>query len=251
MNDSTIVVERLARRYGRRWALADVTFSVPAATVMMVAGRNGAGKSTLFRVLSTAIRPDRGHGRIGGFDLVRHREDVRKMSALLAHQNYLYEALTAKENLQIVADHLGGGRDRVAGVLEQVGLAARRDDVVSTFSAGMRKRLSFARVLLQEPRVVFLDEPYGALDPPGFDLVDEVIRLLKRQGTTILMATHQWERSSRLSDLALILEQGKVIWQGPAAEALDHEPHAPVTTPEPGNAAAARLAVPLPGGSAC
>lgn len=224
MSDVAIEVERVARRYGRRWALADVTFRVPEATVMMVAGRNGAGKSTLFRVLATAIRPDRGKATIGGFDVVHQREDVRKLTALLAHQNYLYESLTARENLQIVADHLRIGREGVGPALEQVGLAGRAEDVVSTFSAGMRKRLSFARVLLQEPRVVLLDEPYGALDPPGFDLVDEVILSLKNRGTTILMATHQWERSSRLSDVALVLDQGKVIWQGPAAEAMDHEP---------------------------
>ena len=218
MNDVVIEVERIARRYGRRWALADVTFTVPTATVMMVAGRNGAGKSTLFRVLATAIRPDQGKAFIGGFDVVREREDVRKMTALLAHQNYLYESLTARENLEVVADHLRIGRGGIAGVLEQVGLAARSEDVVSTFSAGMRKRLSFARVLLQDPRVVLLDEPYGALDPPGFDLVDEVILTLKKRGTTILMATHQLERGARLADIALVLEQGKVISVGPAAE---------------------------------
>ena len=190
---------------------------------MMVAGRNGAGKSTLFRVLSTAIRPDAGKATIGGFDVVRHREDVRKQTALLAHQNYLYESLTAKENLQIVADHMGVRRNGVGALLEQVALAPRANDVISTFSAGMRKRLSFARVLLQQPRVVLLDEPYGALDPPGFDLVDQVILDLKQKGTTILMATHQWERSAKLADVALILEAGKVHWQGPASEALEHE----------------------------
>jgi len=199
---------------------------VPDGTVMMVAGRNGAGKSTLFRVLATAIRPDRGVATIGGFDVVKHREDVRKQTALLAHHNYLYEMLTAKQNLEIVADHLGVRRDGVNAFLEQVGLSGRADDAVSTFSAGMRKRLSFARVLLQEPRVVLLDEPYGALDPPGFALVDDVIVELKRRGATILMATHQWERASKLCDTALVLEQGRVQWEGPAYEALAHEPGA-------------------------
>ena len=223
MTEVAIDVQRLARRYGHRWALSDVSFQVPAGTVMMVAGRNGAGKSTLFRVLSTAIRPDAGKATIGGFDVVRHREDVRKQTALLAHQNYLYESLTAKENLQIVADHMGVRRNGVGALLEQVALAPRANDVISTFSAGMRKRLSFARVLLQQPRVVLLDEPYGALDPPGFDLVDQVILDLKQKGTTILMATHQWERSAKLADVALILEAGKVHWQGAAGEALEHE----------------------------
>ena len=213
----------LARRYGRRWALAEVSFHVEPGTVVMVAGRNGAGKSTLLRVLATAIRPDRGTVTVGGFDVVRDREDVRKLTALLAHQNYLYESLTARETLEVVADHLGTSRDGVASLLDRVGLGARGDDVISTFSAGMRKRLSFARVLLQEPRVVLLDEPYGALDPPGFDLVDRVIAELKASGASILMATHQWERGSRLCDQALVLEQGVVSWQGPASEVEAHE----------------------------
>ncbi len=221
----TVAIEAklLARRYGRRWALAEVSFHVEPGTVVMVAGRNGAGKSTLLRVLATAIRPDRGTVTVGGFDVVRDREDVRKLTALLAHQNYLYESLTARENLGVVADHLGVSRDRVPSLLDRVALGARGDDVISTFSAGMRKRLSFARVLLQEPRVVLLDEPYGALDPPGFDLVDRVIAELKAGGASILMATHQWERGSRLCDQALVLEQGVVAWQGPASEVEQHE----------------------------
>jgi heme ABC exporter ATP-binding subunit CcmA len=202
---------RLARRYGRRWALSDVTFHVDPGTVMMIAGRNGAGKSTLLRVLATAIRPNRGSVTIGGFDVVREREDVRKLTALLAHQNYLYESLTARENLEVVADHLRVSRDRVPALLDRVALGARGDDVVSTFSAGMRKRLSFARVLLQEPRVVLLDEPYGALDPPGFELVDTVIHELKASGATIVMATHQVERVTKLCDATLVLDQGRVV----------------------------------------
>ena len=211
MQDLSIHVEGVARRYGRRWALADVSFHVPPATVVMVAGHNGAGKSTLFRVLATAIRPDRGRATVGGFDVVKDREDVRRMTAILSHANYLYESLTAKENLHIVADHLRIRRDGVMGVLEQVNLASRANDAVSTFSAGMRKRLSFARILLQEPRFVLLDEPYGALDPAGFDLVDGVIAELKRRGATILVATHQVERTRTYADWELVLEAGRVV----------------------------------------
>jgi heme ABC exporter ATP-binding subunit CcmA len=222
MQGMAIDVRNLARRYGRRWALGGVSFRVEPASVVMVAGRNGAGKSTLFRVLATAIRPDQGSATVGGFDVVREREDVRKLTALLSHQNYLYESLTALENLQIVADHMGVARNGVRELLAQVALDSRAEDYVSTFSAGMRKRLSFARVLLQQPRVVLLDEPYGALDPPGFDLVDGVIRSLKEKGTTILMATHQWERSAALADVALLLEEGRVAWQGPAGDVMAH-----------------------------
>ncbi|HEY0142932.1 MAG TPA: heme ABC exporter ATP-binding protein CcmA [Thermoanaerobaculia bacterium] len=223
MRDAAIEVERLARRYGRRWALADVSFRVEAGTVVMVAGRNGAGKSTLLRVLATAIRPDRGSATVGGFDVVRHREDVRKQVALLSHASYLYDSLTARENLQIIADHMGISRNGIDPILERVTLGGRANDTVSTFSAGMRKRLSFGRIFLQAPKVVLLDEPYGSLDPPGFDLVDDVIRQLRSEGTTILMATHQWERSAKLCDSALVLEQGRVAWTGPAADVLAHE----------------------------
>ena len=176
----------------------------------MLAGRNGSGKSTLLRVLSTAIRPDLGAARVLGFDLVREREDVRRGVALLSHYSYLYEALTPRENLEVAADHLRVGRDRIQPLLQRVTLDARANDPVSTFSAGMRKRLSFARVLLQSPRLVLLDEPYGQLDPEGFKLVDDVVAELKAAGTSVIMATHQVERVSKMADQTITLEAGRV-----------------------------------------
>jgi heme exporter protein A len=220
MGANLIEAENLARRYGRRWALADVSFKVRSGSVVMVAGRNGSGKSTLFRLLSTAIRPDGGKATIGGFELVREREDIRRTTALLSHYSYLYESLTARENLSVAADHLGKPRSAVMPLLERVSLGQRADDPVSTFSAGMRKRVSFARVLLQEPTLALLDEPYGQLDPEGFLLVDEVVRELKARGTTVMLATHQLERGANLADDAILLEAGRVLWTGKAAEVL-------------------------------
>ena len=209
VNGLAIDAKNLARRYGRRWALLDVSFQVAAGSVLVVAGRNGSGKSTLFRTLATAIRPDRGQATILGFDLVRDRYDVRKAIALLSHYSYLYEQLTARENLDITARFLG--IEGIEDALARVDLAGRGDDAVATFSAGMRKRLSFARVLLQNPQIALLDEPYGQLDPEGFVLVDEVVRELKRRGTTVLMATHQLERGKGLADDMLCLEAGRVV----------------------------------------
>lgn len=210
MQDASVEVASLSRRYGRRWALADVSFKVESGSVMMLAGRNGAGKTTLLRVLSTAIKPDRGTVRVAGFDVVRDREDVRKATALLSHHTYLYESLTAKENLDVFAGHAGLGRDSLPSLLERVGLAARANDPVSTFSAGMRKRLALARVLLQAPRVALLDEPYGALDPPGFALIDEVVGELQARGATVVIATHQVERVAGLANVTVVLEGGRV-----------------------------------------
>jgi heme exporter protein A len=210
MPEAIITTTDLSKRYGRRWALANVSLEIMAGTVTILAGRNGSGKSTLLRLLATAIRPDLGGATVMGFDVVDHRADVRRAVALLSHFNYLYESLTARENLEVVADHLGMKRVAIAAILDRVGLASRADDPVSTFSAGMRKRVSFARVLLQDPQVVLLDEPYAQLDPAGFDLVDSVVRDLKSRGLTVVMATHQVERTMAIADHAVTLEAGRV-----------------------------------------
>ena len=186
----------------------------------MVAGRNGSGKTTLLRVLATAIRADRGWARIDGFDIREHRQQVRRQSALLGHYSCLYEALTALENLRVTARFLGreASRRLLVEKLAEVGLADRADDPVMTFSTGMRKRLTLARTLLQEASVVLLDEPYGHLDPPGFRFVDDVIGRLRAQGATVLLATHLLERGAVLCDQALVLEAGRVAWQGRAVD---------------------------------
>jgi len=182
MEPLAIDASHLARRYGRRWALSDVSFQLAPGKIMMVAGRNGSGKTTLLRILSTAIRADIGHATVGGHDIVKERDAIRRATALLAHQSYLYESLTARENLEIIS-----GAPAASAALERVGLLDRANDAVSTFSAGMRKRLSFARVLLQKPSIAFLDEPFGQLDPEGFALVEEVIAELKRGGATVIV----------------------------------------------------------------
>ena len=214
-----VETEGLSRRYGRRWALRDVSVAVPAGAVVMLAGRNGSGKSTLLRVLATALHPDHGRARILGLDVRHEREAVRRRVALLSHHSYLYEALSARENLAVAARFLG--RPEEPALLARVGLAARADDPVLSFSAGMRKRLSLARVLLQQADVVLLDEPYGELDPPGFELLDGAIAELKARGSTVVMATHLVERGRRLCDRALMLEDGRLVWSGEAAAMPD------------------------------
>jgi heme exporter protein A len=222
MPSQSVAVEAagLCRRYGRRWALVDVSFQAQSGSVLMLAGRNGSGKSTLLRILATAIRPDRGSARINGHDVRRAPQRVRGCSALMTHHLYLYESLTALENLQVAARFLAKDAARAALVplLAEVGLADRADDAPATFSAGMRKRLALARVLLQDATVVFLDEPYGQLDPPGFKLVDRFLETLKGRGATVLMATHLLDQASPLCDGAIVLEGGRLVWSGPAAE---------------------------------
>jgi heme exporter protein A len=210
MQSPAVAASNLARRYGRRWALADVSFQLARGAVMMVSGRNGSGKTTLLRILSTAIHPDAGNASVGGYDVKTQRDEIRRSSALLSHYSYLYESLSAKENLEIVARFSGATLHSAASALDRVGLAERANDPVSTFSAGMRKRLSFARVLLQKPSIAFLDEPFGQLDPEGFALIEEVVAELKSSGATVMIATHQIERVARIADVHLALENGRV-----------------------------------------
>ena len=224
----------LSKRYGRRWALADVSFSVPRGTSLMIAGRNGSGKSTLLRVLATAIRSDRGTARIEGFDIHNSRDQVRRQIALLGHYTYTYDALTAMENLQLTARLLGrdGSRKALAPLLEEVGLTERVDDTIYTVSAGMRNRLSIARALLQSATVVMLDEPYNQLDPPGFRFVDSLFTSLKQRGVTVLVATHLLDRGAALCDSGIVLERGKLIWSGPAGRLPSEGGLDPAAIPE-------------------
>jgi heme exporter protein A len=218
--ETAVEVSGLCRRYGRRWALVDVSFRVQPGRVVMIAGRNGSGKSTLLRVLSTAIRADRGRVTLHGLDARVERDEARRHVALLSHYSYHYEALTALENLRIAARFLGceTSREALLARLGEVSLAERADDAVATFSAGMRKRLSLARTLLKQAEVVLLDEPYAALDPEGFRLVDRVVADLRARGRTVLVATHLLEHGSTHCDEGLMLDAGRLVWSGPAAQ---------------------------------
>jgi heme exporter protein A len=221
----------LGRRYASRWALADLSLRLPQASALLVTGRNGSGKSTLLRVLATAIRPSRGTARVLGFDVVRQRNEVRRRVAYLSHQLHVYEALTVAENLRIAARFLnldGHGRP-LEELLAEVGLEGRDDDPVSTLSAGLRRRLALARVLLQEPEVLLLDEPYAQLDPVGFQVVDSVVRGARARGATVVMVTHVLEGARDLCDQAIRLDNGRLVWAGPAR---DVEPPGPPLSPE-------------------
>jgi heme exporter protein A len=208
----------LGRRYGRRWALVDVSLRVPAGSALLVAGRNGAGKSTLLKVLATALKPDRGRAAVCGHDLVDARADVRRAVALLGHSAYTYMELSAYQNLAVMSRLMArpARRDALLALLSTVGLADRADDPVNTYSAGMRKRLALARVLLQEPRVALLDEPYSQLDPDGTRLFDTLMGHLRARGVTLIIASHQLDRAAALCDDGIVLEGGWVVWSGPA-----------------------------------
>jgi heme exporter protein A len=204
----------LARLFGRSPALAGVSLTIEMGRMVALLGPNGAGKTTLLRVLATAIRPSFGTLRIDGVDALQHPEIVRARVAYLPHATGHYDDLTAEENLRFAATMLGWGAAEAVPVvrdaLDEVGLTPVAADRVRTYSAGMRKRLALARVLVARPSLVLLDEPHAALDGDGMALVDRLLGRWHEVGMTVLVASHQSERVARMADATLRLDGGLV-----------------------------------------
>lgn len=179
----------------------------------MLLGPNGSGKSTLIKCLSTRLKVHHGVIRLDGEDLWAERLRFRRRIAVLSHASALYDDLSGRENLDVWA-RLGGHTSDLTALLERVGLDPTRPEPVRAYSAGMRKRLALARVLLKEPSILLLDEPFTALDPAGRQLLVGIVRELQQTGTTLVMATHLPSVARELCDKALVLEAGQVVYQG-------------------------------------
>jgi heme exporter protein A len=183
-------------------------------------GPNGAGKTTLIRILSTLARPTLCRAVVAGCALPGGAAEARKRLGVVAHHTLLYGELTAEENLQFYA-RLYGVRQagaRIAQVLEQVGLARRRRDLVRTFSRGMQQRLSLGRALLPDPQVMLFDEPFTGLDPDAASMLDDVVRGMAAQGRTVLLTLHDLPRAVALADRVAILARGVIAHEARTSE---------------------------------
>ncbi len=204
----------LARLFGHSPALAGVSLQVAPGSVVALVGPNGAGKTTLLRILATAIRPTFGSAAVDGLDVARFPDLVRPRVAYLSHATGLYDDLSARENLAFAARLMGipaaEAAARIPAVLAEVQMADAADLRVRGFSAGMRKRIALARILLATPSVVLLDEPHAALDPEGMALVDRMLDAWRGVGVTVLLASHAVERIAHLVDGSVRLDGGLV-----------------------------------------
>jgi ABC-2 type transport system ATP-binding protein len=210
-----IEVEELVKTYGSIEAVRGVSFTVAGGEVFGFLGPNGAGKSTTINMLCTLARPTAGTARVGGFDVVRERDDVRRQIGLVFQDPTLDGQLTATQNLRLHAELYaidpGAVPGRITQMLEMVDLADRRDQPVMTFSGGMKRRLEIARGLMHSPRVLFLDEPTIGLDPQTRSAVWRYIRALQEsEGTTIFMTTHYMEEAE-LCDRIAIMDRGEIV----------------------------------------
>jgi heme exporter protein A len=208
-----LALHDVSKRYGRRWALARLTYALPAGRSLLLTGHNGSGKTTLLRLVATALSPTAGRVEVLGRDAVTDREAVRRDVALLSHASFLYEDLTALQNLTILARLLGipSPEDAASALLTRVGLTRRTDSPVRGFSAGMRKRLAIARLLMKTPAIALLDEPFGELDPQGIRDMEGIIAELKASGATVVLATHLVEQGLTLCEERLHLQDGRAV----------------------------------------
>jgi ABC-2 type transport system ATP-binding protein len=197
-------------------AVADVSFQIAPGEVFGLLGPNGAGKSTTIRMLCTLLEPTAGTARVAGFDVRQQSNAVRQnLGTVLAGERSIYWKLSARENLDYFAAlyHLPPdvARQRVNELLERMELTARANDLVETYSTGMKQRVVLARALLARPPIVLLDEPTLGLDPQAARRVRELVGELKAEGHTILLTTHYMEEADQLSDRIGIIDQGRII----------------------------------------
>jgi ABC-2 type transport system ATP-binding protein len=217
-----VVAEGVGKRYGDLLALADLTVSVDAGEVLGVLGPNGAGKTTAIRVLTTILTPSYGRFAIDGIPHTRPQEIRRRIGVLPESAGYP-ERQTGEEYVRYHARLHGHSRASAAAVsralLEEVGLADRGSSLVATYSRGMRQRLGIARALVNEPRVVVLDEPTLGLDPAGQrQILANVRRIASERGAAVLLCTHLLAEVEENCSRVLILNRGRVVTEGTVAE---------------------------------
>ncbi|MFN3284862.1 MAG: ABC transporter ATP-binding protein [bacterium] len=211
-----VVTEALSRRFGAVVALRGVGLRVREGTCLLLLGPNGSGKTTLLRVLATALRPTEGRAWVWGYDVVSEGHRVREVCAYLGTSPGVYAGLTGFENLCLAADLCGRPRQRVPELLAWAGLEPVAHRLTGTYSLGMRRRLALARVRLQDPQVLLLDEPFVGLDEEGARLVGELVGGIKDRGGAVVLATHDHDRARVLCDAVAELDSGRLLSYGPA-----------------------------------
>jgi oleandomycin transport system ATP-binding protein len=212
----------LVKRFGKTLAVDGVDLAVRPGTVLGLLGPNGAGKTTVVRMLATLLRPDAGFARVCGADIVRQAHRVRELIGLTGQYAAVDEDLTGFENLLLIGRLLeiprAEAKRRSSELLDRFELAEAGGRSVKTYSGGMRRRLDLAASLVQRPQVLFLDEPTTGLDPRSRGEVWAMIRELVAEGTTVLLTTQYLDEVDRLASEIAVIDRGKVIATGTAAE---------------------------------
>lgn len=217
-----IQIEGLRHSYGSRMALNGVSFDVRSGEIFALLGPNGSGKTTLFRILSTLMLPASGRSLIAGFDPARQPDEVRRRIGVVFQAQSVDIKLTAAENLwhqgHLYGLHGATLQERIAEMLQRVGLSDRAKEKVETFSGGMKRRVELAKGLMHRPSVLLLDEPTTGLDPGARrDLWQYLQELRSQERVSVIVTTHLMEEAERCDRLA-ILNAGEIVAMGTPAE---------------------------------
>lgn len=222
----------VTKRFGHHTALHAVDLTVNEGESVALLGANGAGKSTLLRIAATLSRPTRGEIIIRDIDAAKEPEKARRFIGLLSHQSFLYEDLTAGENLLFYANlyNLDSASEAARSALDSVGLAHRENDRVRTFSRGMKQRVAIARALLHDPSILLLDEPFAGLDVRSRDTLIARIQKSRSDSRTIVLVTHDIAQGLQLADRYVLLEAGRITASGASSDGNKAELEAMITS---------------------
>ena len=214
-SEHAIEVRGLHKGFGEWPVLRGLDLTVGWGEFLVVFGANGVGKTTLLKVLSSQARADSGEVRVGGIDMKRDSASIRRLIGVVAHRGFLYEDMSCRENLSFFGRMYGlrNSQQRVGELLGLVGLGARGNQRVRTFSNGMQKRLSIARAIIHEPSVLLLDEPEAGLDQEALDILSALLETWKGDGRTVVMTTHNLEKGLAWGDRVAILSGGKIAFE--------------------------------------
>ncbi|MEO6878429.1 MAG: heme ABC exporter ATP-binding protein CcmA [Gemmatimonadaceae bacterium] len=205
-------VRGVSRTFGRRRAVDSVDLTLHAGECLALFGPNGAGKTTLMRVVAGLLRPSTGSVHVGGRSL-RDDAAARSQVGLISHQSMLYRALTARENVEFAAKMYGVPNPKAAAMLalERMKILDRRETPVRALSRGLQQRVSIARAIVHDPRVVLLDEPYTGLDAAGGAALTEMLHLLRASGAALILVTHNVEEGLAVASHAVVMIAGRIV----------------------------------------
>lgn len=218
-----ITVKDVSKKFGDTTAVDNISFEVKSGQIFAFLGPNGAGKSTTIKILTTILKPTTGQISLNGFDTATRQDDVRKSFGIVFQDPTLDDELTAHENMKFHAILYGlpaKERDtRIKEMLEFVELWDRKDNLVKTFSGGMKRRLEIARGLLHHPKILFLDEPTLGLDPQTRNhMWSYLAELNKKEGMTIFFTTHYMEEAEKIAQRIAVIDHGKIVAIGTSTE---------------------------------
>lgn len=216
MDEVAINTTNLTKKFGKLVAVDHVSFDVKKGEIFGFLGPNGAGKTTTIRMLCTLTRPTEGSATVAGYDIVKEDSKVREHIGLVSEKMIMYDQLTAKENLKLFGNLYDIPKDvlnkRISELLKLVHMEKWTNTQIGTFSTGMKQRINVIRALLNQPRILFLDEPTLGLDPQSTSEIREFIRKINIENkTTIILTTHMMIEADMLCDRVGIIDYGKIV----------------------------------------